>query len=85
MKDCIKQEKIDETLNNMHNDFENVVFPKYNNLEEIKGFLKENKIQALLSGSGSTVFGITPDNQLAEDTYKMAKEMYPLVILTTTI
>jgi len=85
MKACIKQGKINEALNTMHNDFENVIFPKYNGLEKIKVFLEENKMRALMSGSGSTVFGITPDYQLAEDTYKLAKERYQLVILTTTI
>jgi 4-diphosphocytidyl-2-C-methyl-D-erythritol kinase len=48
------------------NDFENYVFKKYPEIEEIKKqFYKDGAIFALLSGSGSTVYGIFPNIELA--------------------
>ena len=68
----------------MHNDFESIVFPKYPELKKIKDFLEEKKINALMSGSGSTIFGITEDYTKIEQAYDNAKRLYPDVILTQT-
>ena len=50
--------KFDINEYNFENDFEDVVFEKYHELEEIKGIMKkEGAIYASLSGSGATMFG----------------------------
>ena len=81
--------KMKESIDNfdpslMHNDFESVIFPKYPELKKIKDFLEEKKINALMSGSGSTIFGITEDYTKIEQAYDSAKRLYPDVILTQT-
>jgi 4-diphosphocytidyl-2-C-methyl-D-erythritol kinase len=50
--------------NNFENDFERVVFSQHPQLKSIKGkLLKLEARPALMSGSGSTIFGIFPNRQ----------------------
>ncbi|MCX6167960.1 MAG: 4-(cytidine 5'-diphospho)-2-C-methyl-D-erythritol kinase [Ignavibacteriales bacterium] len=60
------------------NDFEKYVFEKFPVIEEIKNKLYEyGAFFALLSGSGSTVYGIFPNLKLAEKAKaKMSKEYF---------
>jgi len=63
-------DKIDfgELKNIFTNDFEKVVFPEYPEVENIKNQLYDlGAIFALMTGSGSTVYGIFPDLQSAEN------------------
>ncbi len=59
------------------NDFEEVVFSKYKYVEEIKNKLYENgALFALMSGSGSTVFGIFVDSFTANEAKKTFENNY---------
>jgi 4-diphosphocytidyl-2-C-methyl-D-erythritol kinase len=61
--------------NILTNDFEKVVFSKYPEIENIKNQLYESgAIFALMTGSGSTVYGIFQDKISAEK----AKEKFPI-------
>lgn len=58
VKDII-QLPIEEWKENLHNDFENSVFPQFPAIRQIKQQLYEHQaIYASMSGSGSSVFGI---------------------------
>ncbi len=58
IKEIIKQ-PINTWKDNLHNDFEKVVFEKHPTIKDIKEELyKQGAIYAAMSGSGSTVFGI---------------------------
>ena len=59
---------------NITNDFENYVFSKYDEIKNIKETMYINGADfALMSGSGSTVYGIFPDYESAEK----AKDQFP--------
>lgn len=61
-------------INNAANDFEKVVFPKFPEISDIKKHLYDlGAMFALMTGSGSTVFGIFHDLPAAEN----AKEFFP--------
>jgi len=59
------------------NDFEKVVFPEYKQVGELKDELYKNgALFALMSGSGSTVFGIFKDNHTANKVKKIFDNAY---------
>lgn len=69
----ILQKPIRSWRNELRNDFEDSVFPKYAIIREIKSFLyTQGAVYASMSGSGSSVFGLfeqqTPLVDLAFDT-----------------
>jgi 4-diphosphocytidyl-2-C-methyl-D-erythritol kinase len=50
----------------MRNDFEDVILPRYPEIDELKRLLRSNgAVGAQLSGSGSTVFGIARSREEA--------------------
>ena len=63
-KSFLKNDKIG-VISNIHNDFEISVFKKYPKLLTIIKYLKSINIPAVLSGSGSTIVGIMPNNKSA--------------------
>lgn len=68
-RSIIVNNKLDYALmkSNVKNDFEKYVFEKYPVIEKIKKQLYENgALFALMSGSGSSVYGIFPDITAAE-------------------
>ncbi len=69
----------------MGNSFEESVFAKFPEIEQIKEKLKTMGADgALMSGSGSTVFGLYEDKAKAEEAYEYFKTKYKEVILTYT-
>ena len=59
----------------MHNDFEYSVCKKYPIINEIKQkIIKNGALNALMSGSGPTVFGITQLKAVAENISNSLKE-----------
>lgn len=65
----IKEDKLDYSMVKelVKNDFEDYVFNKYPEIGRIKESLYSfGAYFALMSGSGSTVYGIFPDNEMAE-------------------
>ena len=58
---------IDGLLSGLHNDLEDVTFKAYPEVREAKDFVcRYGALGALMSGSGSTVFGIYADKRAAE-------------------
>ena len=72
-------------LDLMHNDFEKFVFPKHPELEIVKQELKAFGINALMSGSGSTVYGVTRNSILAKEVYYALKDKYDFVRLCESL
>jgi len=69
----------------MGNSFEQSIFKKYPEIEEIKSkFSAMGADGALMSGSGSTVFGIFEDAEKAKLAYEHFKDRYKEVYLTHT-
>jgi len=57
------------------NDFEKVVYPKYPQIENIKNkLIKTGALAALLSGSGSSVFGVFENKEKTEKAFKHFSE-----------
>ncbi len=57
-----------------HNDFEEVVFPKIPEIIEVKNSMEEFSPKvSLMSGSGSSVFGIFENKEKAEEAYRYFK------------
>ncbi|MBI2139583.1 4-(cytidine 5'-diphospho)-2-C-methyl-D-erythritol kinase [Candidatus Woesearchaeota archaeon] len=62
-----------------HNDFEPATFTKYPELKKIKeGLQMKGAVQSLLSGSGSSVFGIFDSQKNLKEAFAHFKKIYPL-------
>lgn len=72
----------DFSLSLLHNDFEDSILQRFPKLRELKDELGEN---ALLSGSGSSVYGIFNDKIEAKKIYDKLLEKYSDVFLTETL
>ncbi len=67
MIESIDNADIKEIAQNFCNVFEEVTFKKYEEIEQIKNILKDNgAINALMTGTGSTVFGYFDDEDKAK-------------------
>ena len=83
---AIEKKDIKEIANNLHNDFEQIVMKKYKMINEIKNnLLRNNALNALVSGSGPTVFGIFNSIYEAREAFFKIQYDYPFVFLTKTI
>jgi 4-diphosphocytidyl-2-C-methyl-D-erythritol kinase len=80
----IIQNKAD-LIKHMHNDFEQFIFPRFPVLKNIRDNLEIYGLKAILSGTGSTVYGLAPNKKLAKQAYANLKDKYKSVILTDTI
>ncbi len=66
----------------IENDFENVVFEKYRQIKELKLLhYKLGAVFSLMSGSGSSVFGIYPDEESVSTAIKIMKEQNYFIFL----
>ena len=75
MIDRIEAEDLNGVCQVMGNVLETVTIPAYPVIEEIKNIMKENgAINAMMSGSGPTVFGIYETKEKAETAYKVLEE-----------
>lgn len=76
--DCIRRHDDVSLAHRLSNVLETVTIPEYPVLEELKQFLKDNgAIGSLMSGSGSTTYGLYQDEILARMALKKAQERYP--------
>ncbi len=78
----IKEGDIEEVYKNLYNIFERVIFCRYKRLKEIKeSLLVEGASGALMSGSGSTIFGLFLNRKIAEKAYRRLKKVHNVIIL----
>lgn len=83
---AIEKKDIKEIANNLHNDFEPIVIKRYKAINEIKtNLLRNNALNACVSGSGPTVFGIFNSIYEAREAFFKIQYDYPFVFLTKTI
>ena len=75
MVKAIQEKSLMGITDRMENVLETVTIPAYPVIEDIKNCMKENgAINALMSGSGPTVFGIYEEEAMAENTRKIIRE-----------
>jgi len=75
MVEAIENGSLDGITSRMENVLETVTIPAYPIIADIKECMKDNgAMNALMSGSGPTVFGIFEDKTLAEKTREVIRE-----------
>ncbi len=83
---AIEKKDIKEIANNLHNDFEPIIEKKYKVVAEIRNnLLRNDALNACISGSGPTVFGIYNSIYEAREAFFKIQYDYPFVFLTKTI
>jgi len=83
---AINNENINAVAANLHNDFELSIIKKYPIIKKIKEELtKNNALNALMTGSGPTVFGIFENEDKAKKAYDNLKDKFNFVHITKTI
>ncbi|MBI2659827.1 4-(cytidine 5'-diphospho)-2-C-methyl-D-erythritol kinase [Candidatus Woesearchaeota archaeon] len=83
---AIEKKDIKEIANNLHNDFETIITKKYRIVNEIRNnLLRNDALNASVSGSGPTVFGIFNSIYEAREAFFETQYDYPFVFLTKTI
>ena len=83
---AIEKKDIKGIADNLHNDFEPIVSKKYKIINEIKNnLLRNDALNACVSGSGPTVFGIFNSIYEAREAFFKMQYDYPFVFLTKTI
>lgn len=86
MLEAINKSDLNYISKHLFNDFEPILTKKYPIIKEIKQDLIENNaLNALMTGSGPTVFAIFKNNQLQHKAYKNLKSKYKKIYLTHTI
>ena len=82
---AIEKNDFDGIAGSLHNDFERIIYEKYPVIGKIKNEILDNKAaNALLSGSGSSVFGIYKKKTDLDEAYERLKNKYKFVMKTCT-
>lgn len=77
------QEDIYKVAKNLHNDFEEIMIKKYPIIKKIKkDLIKNNALNALMSGSGSAIFGIFKNKNEAIKSFMRLKKTYSSIYLS---
>lgn len=78
----LKENNLDMVCSNLHNDFQPLAEEEYPPIKQALQLLKDSGAQGtLLTGSGSTVFGIYPSETLAKKSLPLIKKSYKLTYL----
>lgn len=78
MLSALEAQSLSEVSATMENVLETVTIPAYPVIASIKEkLLSLGAINAMMSGSGPTVFGLFPDQTAGEKAYSICKELYP--------
>lgn len=86
MLEAIQWHNLNRIADKMGNVLETVTIPSYPVIEEIKNLMKDyGALNAMMSGSGPTVFGLFDDKRMAEQACQALKEsrLAKTVFLTT--
>jgi len=79
---AIKEKNLDKLVNNLYNIFEIVIFKEYSDLLDIKEeLIKNGADNALVSGTGSTVYGIFKERSKAVEVYNKLRRVYKKIYL----
>ena len=80
------QNDFEGIASNISNDFEEMLLKKYPIMSEIKSNMLRNRaLNATVSGSGPTMFGIFESIYTAREAYYELRDIYPFVYLTKTL
>lgn len=83
---AIEKKDIKEIASNLHNDFEPIVAKRYKIINEIKNnLLRNDALNAAVSGSGPTIFGVFNSIYEAREAFFKMQYDHPFVFLTKTI
>lgn len=75
--DGINEENLEKIAKSLHNDFEIWITRKHPEIKEIKqNLVKSGAMGSIMSGSGSSVFGIFQNEKLAKKAYEKLKKDY---------
>ena len=86
LREFFSQSNIISLGAHLHNDLEPIVIKRLPVVESIKGKLRAlNAARTLVSGSGSTVFGIFEDSKVAEQAFARCREEPWDAFLTETV
>ncbi len=86
MIEAVKKKDVLSIAQNLHNDFEDSILKKYNEVEQIKEMMrKTGALGTLLAGSGLSVFGIYKDELAGKKAESAFLEKYPMTYLTGTL
>lgn len=80
---ALKEKNLVSLANNLYNSFEEVTKKEKEIVFAKEDLIKNGAINALLAGSGSCVFGIFENKDLAKIAYKNLKEKYEAYICTS--
>lgn len=82
---AINKKDVKKISENLYNDFDPIVEKKFKTVREIKNLFKKlDALNSMVSGSGSTVFGLFDSIYTAREAYFKLKDFYPFVYLTKT-
>lgn len=82
----IKEGNLNGISENLYNDFEEIIFNSYPEIKKIKeDLIKNNALNALMSGSGSSVFGLFENEESIKKAYENLKSKYKNVFLLKTV
>jgi len=83
---AIEQKNINQIIQNLHNDFETIVFDYFPGVKDIVTDLTSSgAVKTLLSGSGLGVIGFFENHQNANQVFLRLKQKYSKIFLTNTI
>lgn len=80
MINAIKSQDYNEIVANTHNDFQRIVTKKNGGMKKVVRTLKEGNLEGVcMSGSGTCVYGLTKDIEIARNYFETIVFMYPFV------